>query len=549
MSLRRAARTAWTSIARASTSASVTPTCGASAAAARAIAPSARGVRFLSGSSRDDDGDESAKEGAIAGEGTREVEIVVPSMSMAAATTKGGAVESEAPAANATRKPRRKPGAKVASEGETATKAPKTKLERSAKEDSNVYVKHMPIGVTSTSLRKVFKQYGPIISALALNPEGPYPGGLVWFARAEDALKAIEATAEGKITLEGASAPLVVRIAEKKGAKEASAQSEESDEEAPRSRRPVGDLNSLLAEEDENLDPVAATAAREEREVQLAAQRQRRADNFANQKAKGQAMTAERRAERIAQGVAKIKTFVPRYKRDGNNLVDLQFDPSLRASTSSRRMRDGEMVAGISQRKRVARAPSTARAGGRGREAGDAKVQKALNERIRQARALQDANKDYDYNRQEVDRKAILLFTESIDVRHIAEKPRLGSSQRQQSDEEYIDAHKEFIMEMAGITSEQEFEFLKNEAIEAFTQQREYERLQRERAGLSPFRDNFLAERASLAEIVADIPKDNVFHDFAQLALNTLDSNPDWSYAAKKRALALFEKESRYHAD
>ena len=121
-----------------------------------------------------------------------------------------------------------------------------------------MYVKNMPIGVTSMMLRKTFRPYGPIVSAKALNPEGPYPGGLVLFVRAEHALKAIEATAEGKITLEGASAPLVVRIAEKKGAKEASAQSEESDEEPPRSRRPVGDLNSLVAEEDIDADVLVA---------------------------------------------------------------------------------------------------------------------------------------------------------------------------------------------------------------------------------------------------------------------------------------------------
>jgi hypothetical protein len=171
-----------------------------------------------------------------------------------------------------------------------------------------------------------------------------------------------------------------------------------------------------------------------------------------------------------------------------------------------------------------------------------------LNERIRQAQKIQDATKTYDYDRNEFTRVSTLLFTESLDETKAAVKPVLGGRQ-EISDEEYIDRHKDFLMDLAGISSEQEFEFLKNEALEVSSQQRDYDRLMRKKAGLSPFTDNYLAERASLEAVIAEIPKENIFYEMSRLALDTLDANPEMKYADKIRLLERLERESRAVAE
>jgi hypothetical protein len=61
---------------------------------------------------------------------------------------------------------------------------------------------------------------------------------------------------------------------------------------------------------------------------------------------------------------------------------------------------------------------------------------------------------------------------------------------------------------------------------------------------LSPFRDNFLAERASLEAVVSDIDKDNVLREMSKMAVNTLDANPYWKYADKIRLLERLEREA-----
>ena len=498
---------------------------GSSSASPRASSEDGKALEHET--SESDGGENKARDGDGDGQGRRRIRLE----DVRARRARGGGRE-----------------ASVAGNEETTPRRTVQVLTRSPKEESNIYVKNMPIGVTVQSLRQTFEKFGPVISSVALNTEGPYPGGLVRFVRAEDAQKAIQASMDGELEVEGSVGRIVVRLAEKRGA---SAQTEEVDaviEEPARRRKPVGDLSVLVGESIGEVDSAAASASREKREAALAARRQQRAEQFAGEKAKAQALVAERRAERIAQGIENLKSFVPRYKR-GEGAGSLTFDPNMRVDTSSRRTKDSEMALGISQRKRVARAPGGARQGGRVKSDSDLKLQQALSDRIRQARALQEANKQYDYNRQEFDRQSTLLFSEALDVRHILRKPRLGSSQPEKSDEERIDEQKDFLMKMAGLSTDQEFEFLKKEAIDAYSQQREFERLKRERLGLSPFRDNFLAERASLGEFIADIPKDNVLYDFAQLAWNTLDSNPHWSYASKKKALSLLQKESRYHAE
>ena len=418
----------------------------------------------------------------------------------------------------------------------------RARLEPSPRDAANVYVKNMPPGVDEDMLKRTFRKYGPILSAKALNPEGPWPGGLVRFVRAEHAEKAIAAASEGELgALDGAPGALVLRLAAKKP------QEGEVEEMSPtprrKSRKVIENLTSLVGDDGEPLDAEAAAEALERREAEIANRRKIRAEKLMDQKAKAREMSEARRAERVAAGRENVKFFVPRYKRrtDGGSVDDLKFDPSLLASTSSRRSKDGAMGMGIAQRRRAA--PSTRRREKRG-DAQDAKIQQALTERIRVARQLQAENKTYDYDRQEFDRKSLLLFHENLDVAHIIETPRLGSQERAQSDEEYVEANKEWLMQAAEVESEEEFEFLKKEAVEARAKQRDYERLMRKRAGLSPFRDNFLAERASLEAVVSDIDKDNVLREMSKMAVNTLDANPYWKYADKIRLLERLEREA-----
>ena len=162
-------------------------------------------------------------------------------------------------------------------------------------------------------------------------------------------------------------------------------------------------------------------------EAELADRRRLRAEKLASQTEKAREMSAARchSALSVAAGRENIKTFVPRYKRgSGGAGADLKLDPSLRASTTSRRMKDGAMAVGIARRR-----PPRANAGGRQRrgDGQDAKIQQALNDKIRQARQLQESNETYDYDRNEFDRQSFLLTHEKFDVRRILEKPRLGS--------------------------------------------------------------------------------------------------------------------------
>ena len=105
------------------------------------------------------------------------------------------------------------------------------------------------------------------------------------------------------------------------------------------------------------------------------------------------------------------------------------------------------------------------------------------------------------------------------------------------------------LSQSAGVKSEQEFAYLKAEALEARAQQRDYDRLMRKRAGLSPFTDNFLAERASLEAVVSTVSADNILREMSKLAVDTLDSNPYMKYADKIRLLEKLEREASALAD
>jgi len=491
--------------------------------------------RFLSGGASTTGGEgETETTTSVEGEATVAAETTTETTTTTAAAA-GDAKTVEPTSAGVKEKKRAKQKAK--------TRKSK-RLEPSPSVESNLYVKNMPLGTDTEGLKAAFKKFGPILAARALNPEGPYPGGLVRFVRAEHAKKAIEAYEAGGINIEGSVGQVEVRLASKKGSDEDFKMDEVPASISRRKQRGASmvDLSSLVGDDGEPLDPVAAAALLEKREAELASRRLARADKLESQKAKAQEMSEARRAERLARGQQNIKSFVPRYKRGID--VDLKLDPSLRAATTSRRSKDGAMAMNISQRRKRTPQANTRRRG----DPQDAKLQQMLNERIRQAQKLQDATKTYDYDRNEFARVSTLLFTESLDETKAAVKPVLGGRQ-EISDEEYIDRHKDFLMDLAGISSEQEFEYLKNEALEASSQQREYDRLMRKKAGLSPFTDNYLAERASLEAVIAEIPKENVFYEMSRMALDTLDANPEMKYADKIRLLERLERESRVVAE
>jgi hypothetical protein len=70
---------------------------------------------------------------------------------------------------------------------------------------------------------------------------------------------------------------------------------------------------------------------------------------------------------------------------------------------------------------------------------------------------------------------------------------------------------------------------------------------QRVARGESPIEGDFLAERAALADAVADVTRSNPLFDFASRAVDALDGNAGWSYARKAAALRfLANKAARY---
>ena len=98
-----------------------------------------------------------------------------------------------------------------------------------------------------------------------------------------------------------------------------------------------------------------------------------------------------------------------------------------------------------------------------------------------------------------------------------------------------------------GIASDAAFDAVKRDAIEAFARYKTMYEKQRVARGESPIEGDFLAERASLADAVADVTRSNPLFDFASRAVDALDGNAGWSYARKTAALRfLANKAARY---
>ena len=146
-------------------------------------------------------------------------------------------------------------------------------------------------------------------------------------------------------------------------------------------------------------------------------------------------------------------------------------------------------------------------------------------------------------------------FAENLNVAEYASAPWVPGfgdaserTRRAYDDEsDFLESRKAFITRYGGIASDAAFDAVKRDAIEAFARYKTMYEKQRVARGESPIEGDFLAERASLADAVADVTRSNPLFDFASRAVDALDGNAGWSYARKTAALRfLANKAARY---
>lgn len=115
------------------------------------------------------------------------------------------------------------------------------------------------------------------------------------------------------------------------------------------------------------------------------------------------------------------------------------------------------------------------------------------------------------------------------------------------SESDFLDQHKAFVMKHGGIASDLQYESVKRETIAAFSNYTALYAKQRMKKGESPIEGDFLAERETLSDAVASVSKTNPLFAFAKNAVDSLDGNAGWSYGRKLAALSfLANKAERY---
>ena len=99
--------------------------------------------------------------------------------------------------------------------------------------------------------------------------------------------------------------------------------------------------------------------------------------------------------------------------------------------------------------------------------------------------------------------------------------------------EKLLDANKDWIMRVAGIGSDEEYERIKAQTLERHETLKNIQEQQRVYRGESPFKADFIAERKSIADEVAAMKPSNPLAEFARKAADALDANPNWAYDRK----------------
>lgn len=201
--------------------------------------------------------------------------------------------------------------------------------------------------------------------------------------------------------------------------------------------------------------------------------------------------------------------------------------------------------------------PRTQRGSRRGRDGDivDEKTRAALAARVAEARDASSSDVPWEWDPSTFEQGARKTFLENFNVGEYNSAPWVPgfgeasekTKRSYDSESDFLDRHKSFVMAHGGIQSDAQYESVKRETLVAFSQYTELYEKQRTRKGESPVEGDFLAERDTLQNTVSSVSKDNPLFDFANRAVDALDGNAGWSYGRKMAALRfLANKAERY---
>ena len=176
----------------------------------------------------------------------------------------------------------------------------------------------------------------------------------------------------------------------------------------------------------------------------------------------------------------------------------------------------------------------------------DDRTQAALDARIREAREMASSDEPWEWDPAAFEHGAAKLFGENLDAAGYGAAPVVPGFQprREYETEEALLARvRPFVSAYAGIEPEA-FDSAARDALEDHAGFKARWLRARERRGESPVSGDFLAERKSLEAEVESIPEGHALRDFANRAVDALDGNPGWGYAAKVKALRVLRQQA-----
>ena len=288
------------------------------------------------------------------------------------------------------------------------------------------------------------------------------------------------------------------------------------------------------------------------RKLTLQKRREQREEHFAKQKRvaemKQKAMK-DMRKERLADGAMKARSYIPRYKRDGdgNALSASNIDASLPSlQVRDQRMRRGSAFGGktFELRKRNAAAGTGQQKGRREKNPENDRIKQLLRERVDAAKKLQTDGVELDYDIMKLEKDMQMRFGDYTNWPvGMDQKPwTFGEKDPNEglTPGDYLDSKKDFFMEQLNLTSDSQYESLKKDSLEEFEKMVAKDKYQRELFGESPAEDVFEHRKLifDMANEAVENEK-NPLYKFARRAAAILDANPGWSFGKKKK---LFDR-------
>ena len=239
------------------------------------------------------------------------------------------------------------------------------------------------------------------------------------------------------------------------------------------------------------------------RKLTLQKRREQRQEHFAKQKRVAemkQKVMKDMRSERLADGAMRARSYVPRYKRDGdgNALSASDTDVSLPSlQVRDQRTRRAAAFGGktFELRKRNAAAGAGQQQGRREKNPENDRIKRLLRERVDAAKKMQTDGVELDYDVARLEKDMQMRFGEytSWPV-GMDQKPWIFGEKDPNEDVspgDYLDSKKAFVMEQLNLTSDSQYESLKKDSLEEFEKMLAKEKYRTESFGESPAEDVF----------------------------------------------------------